>query len=125
MAVNIVCIAGNLTRDAEVKATPSGVTVLEFGVAVNERRKNASGEWEDHPNYIDCAMFGSRAEKIGGYLTKGKKVAIQGKLHYSSWQDQSSGKKRSKLSVTVDDIEFMSGRSNSMRQSYSDDDIEW
>ena len=86
MSINRVVISGNLTRDAELRQTQSGSSILAFGVAVNDRRKNSqTGEWEDYPNYIDCTMFGPRAEKLAQYLTKGLKVAIEGKLRYSSW----------------------------------------
>ena len=107
MSINRVCISGNLTRDAELRATASGMPVLSLSVAVNDRRKNPqSGEWEDYPNFVDCTMFGTRAEKLAQYLTKGTKVAVEGKLHYSSWEKD--GQRRSKLDVTVDEIEFMS-----------------
>lgn len=109
MSINRVCITGNLTRDHELRATQSGSQVLNFGIAVNGRRKNPqSGEWEDYPNFIDCTMFGTRAEKIANYIAKGSKVAIEGKLRYSSWEKD--GERRSKLEVIVDEIEFMSRR---------------
>ena len=107
MSINRVCISGNLTRDAELKATASGMPVLSLSVAVNDRRKNPqTGDWEDYPNFVDCTMFGTRAEKLAQYLTKGTKVTVEGKLHYSSWERD--GQRRSKLDVTVDEIEFMS-----------------
>lgn len=108
MSINRVSITGNLTRDAELKVTQSGSPILRLGVAVNDRRKNPqSGEWEDVPNFVDCVMFGPRAEKVAQYLGKGTKVAVEGKLRYSSWETQ-DGQKRSKLEVIVDEIEFMS-----------------
>lgn len=111
MSINKVLITGNLTRDAELRSTPSGTAVLSFGVAVNDRRRNPqTQEWEDYANFVDCTMFGRRAEAISRYLTKGLKVAIEGRLHYSSWEDKNSGQRRSKLDVTVDEIEFMSSR---------------
>ena len=107
MSINKVFISGNLTRDPELRATSGGTSVLDFGVAVNERRKNPqSGEWEDRANFVDCAMFGKRAEAVESFLSKGQKVAIEGKLRFSSWEKD--GQKRSKLSVIVDEIEFMS-----------------
>ena len=107
MSINRVCISGNLTRDAELRATASGMPVLSLSVAVNDRRKNPqTGDWEDYPNFVDCTMFGTRAEKLAQYLSKGTKVAVEGKLHYSSWEKD--GQHRSKLDVTVDEIEFMS-----------------
>lgn len=109
MAINRVNITGNLTRDPEARATASGSTVLRLGVAVNDRRKNAqTGEWEDYPNFIDCAVFGKRAESLQAYLHKGDKVAIEGKLRYRSWEKD--GERRSAVEVVVDEIEFMSRR---------------
>ena len=107
MAINSVSISGNLTREPEVRQTQSGTCILNFGVAVNERRKNPqTGEWEDYPNFIDCVMFGQRAESVSKFLDKGSKVAIHGKLRYSSWEKD--GQRRSKVEVVVEDIEFMS-----------------
>lgn len=109
MSINRVAISGNLTRYAELRTTQGGMSILDFGVAVNDRRKNQqTGEWEDYPNFVDCTMFGTRAEKLQPYLTKGTKVAIEGKLRYSSWERD--GQRRSKLGVIVDDLEFMSSR---------------
>jgi single-strand DNA-binding protein len=113
MSINRVVISGNLTRDPELRQTQSGTAVLGFGVAVNDRRRNnQTGEWEDYANFVDCTMFGTRAQAISQYLRKGLKVAIEGKLHYSSWEDMNGGGKRSKIDVTVDEIEFMSGRND-------------
>lgn len=107
-SINTVSISGNLTRDAELRRTGGGMEVLSFAVAVNERRKNQqTGEWEDRPSYIDCTVFGSRAGKLAGYLTKGTKVAVCGKLRQDRWDDQ-QGNKRSAVKVIVDDLEFMS-----------------
>lgn len=109
MSINRVCISGNLTRDPEIRSTAGGTSVMGFGVAVNDRRKNAqTGEWEDYPNFVDCTLFGKRAEALERYLSKGSKVAIEGKLRWSQWE--SDGGKRSKLEVVVDEIEFMSLR---------------
>ena len=109
MSINRVTISGNLTRDAELRQTASGMAVLGFSVAVNDRRKNQqTKQWEDYPNYIDCSMFGTRAEKIAPYLSKGTKVAIAGKLRWSQWERD--GQMRSKVEVIVDEIEFMSQR---------------
>lgn len=109
VSINRVTITGNLTRDPELRATAGGTQVLHMGVAVNDRRRNPqTGNWEDYPNFIDCVMFGTRAEAIQRYLTKGTKVAIEGRLRYSSWERD--GQKRSKIEVVVDEIEFMSSR---------------
>lgn len=107
MSINEVAISGNLTRDPNIRKTASGSSVMNFSVAVNDRRKNQqSGEWEDYPNYVDCVLMGRRAESLAQYLSKGTKVSIAGKLRYSSWEKD--GQKRSKLEVLVNEIEFMS-----------------
>lgn len=106
MSINRVNISGNLTRDPELKATQGGTPVLTFGVAVNDRRRNPqTGEWEDYPNFVDCVVFGGRADLLSRFLSKGSKVAVEGKLRYSSWERD--GQRRSKLEIIVDDIEFM------------------
>ncbi len=112
MSINRVNISGNLTRDPELRSTPGGTQVLTFGVAVNDRRRNQqSGEWEDVPNFIDCVVFGARAQALSRFLSKGAKVAIEGKLRYSSWERD--GQKRSKIEVVVDEVEFLSSRNQS------------
>lgn len=108
MSINRVNITGNLTRDPELRATAGGTQILSFGVAVNDRRKNPqTGEWEDVPNFVDCIVFGQRAEAVSRFLSKGSKVAIEGKLRFSSWETK-EGQRRSKLEVIVDEIDFMS-----------------
>ena len=117
MSINRVNITGNLTRDPELRATAGGTQVLSFGVAVNDRRRNPqTGEWEDYPNFVDCTMFGTRAEAVSRFLAKGNKVAIEGKLRYSSWERD--GQRRSKLEVIVDEIEFMSRGSQGGQGGY-------
>ncbi len=107
MSINRVFVTGNLTRDAELRDTQGGTSYLRMGVAVNDRRKNQqTGQWEDYPNFVDCVLFGTRAEAIARYLTKGTKVAVDGSLRYSSWERD--GQRRSKLEVAVRDVEFMS-----------------
>lgn len=117
MSINRVLISGNLTRDPELRSTASGTSVLSFGVAVNDRRRNAStGEWEDYANFVDCTMFGARAEGLSRYLSKGTKVAIEGKLRWSQWESKDGSGKRSKLEVIVDELEFMSPRGSTGSQ---------
>ena len=107
MAINKVMLTGNLTRDPELRTTTGGTSIMSIGLAVNERRRNPqSGEWEDVPNYVNCVMFGNRAESVSRYIVKGSKVAIEGKLRYSEWE--SNGQRRSKLEVVIDEIEFLS-----------------
>ena len=109
MSINRVLLTGNLTRDPEIRRTQSGMAIMSFGIAVNDRRKNSqTGEWEDYANFIDCTMFGTRAEAVSNFISKGSKVALEGKLRYSTWERD--GQKRSKLEVIVDEIDFMSTR---------------
>lgn len=107
MAINRVCISGNLTRDPELRQTAGGSQVLDVGVAVNDRRKNQqTGQWEDVPNFVDCVVFGNRAEALAAILHKGDKVAIDGRLRYSSWEAK-DGTRRSKLEVIAEEVELM------------------
>lgn len=109
MSINRVVISGNLTRDPELRTTASGMPIMSLGVAVNDRRKNnQTGEWEDYANFIDCTMFGTRAQNIQRFLSKGSKVTIEGKLRWSQWERD--GQKRSKIEVIVDSLDFMSSR---------------
>ena len=110
MSINRAIVSGNLTRDPELTATPSGTQVLHVGVAVNDRVKNQrTGEWEDRPNYLDCVVFGKRAESLSRILRKGAKVAVEGRLRQSRWETQ-DGQKRSKVEIVVDEVELMSAR---------------
>lgn len=109
MSINQVSITGNLTRDPELRYTAGGTAVLSFGIAVNDRRKNKqTGEWEDVPNFFECITFGNRANALGDILAKGMKVAIAGKLHYSSWEKD--GQKHSKVDIIANDVELMQNR---------------
>ena len=122
MSINRVNVSGNLTRDPELRATRGGMQVLSFGVAVNDRRKNPqTGEWEDCPNFVDCTMFGTRAEAVSRYLSKGSKVAIDGRLRYSSWEKD--GQRRSKLEVVVEDIELMARRDQAAEEAAPQVDV--
>ena len=106
MSINCVIASGNLTREPEYRATNSGSSVLTFGLAVNDRVRNGqTGEWEDYANFIDCVLFGNRAESLAKILRKGMRVVIKGRLHYSSWENK-EGNKRSKVEVIVDDVDL-------------------
>lgn len=105
MSINTVTISGNLTRDCEVKRTSSGMAIVTFSVAVNERRKNnQTGEWDNYPNYIDVTWFGTYAEKCAATLTKGARVSVQGRLRQDRWQAQ-DGSSRSRLGVIAEEVE--------------------
>lgn len=108
MSINHVSVTGNLTREPELRATQGGTPVLSFGIAVNDRHKNAAGQWEDVPNFFECVTFGNRATALSDILAKGMKVAIAGKLHYSSWEKD--GLKHSKVDIIANEVELMQNR---------------
>lgn len=108
MNINSVDISGNLTRDAEKRATTAGSTVVNFGIAVNDRVLNKdTGEWEDRPNFFECVIFGNYADAIEPHLRKGQHAAIHGKLRYSSWEAKEGGK-RSKVEIVVEQLDLLS-----------------
>lgn len=117
--INRVVLSGNLTRDPEQRATAGGTPVLRFAVAVNDRRKDADGEWRDHPNYIDCTMFGNRASGVAPYLRKGAHVVLDGSLRWSQWEKD--GERRSKLEVIVDGLELPPRPQQQDADVYADD----
>ena len=110
--INLVALSGNLGADPELRRTNSGTQVLNMRVAVNERVRQQDGTWADRPNWIGVVVFGNRAEAISRFLSKGTKVSVSGRLRYSEWQDSETGKKRSKVEVVANDIEFLSPRSD-------------
>ncbi len=113
MSINRVVISGNLTRDPELRALPSGTSVLALGVAVNDRRKNQeTGQWEDVPNFFDVSIFGARADALSRFLSKGSKVAIEGRLRWHQWETP-QGDKRSKVDIVADEIEFLTSKEGS------------
>lgn len=119
MSINRVNISGNLGQDPEMRTTAGGTNILSFSVAVNDRRKNhQSGEWEDYTNWVPCIVFGTRAEPLSRFLSKGSKVAVEGKLRWSQWEDKETGQKRSKIEVIVDEIEFMSRRNDDQQPQF-------
>lgn len=111
MSINRVNISGNLTRDPELRVTANGTKVLTFGIAVNDRRRNPqTNEWEDRPNFIDCAIFGTYGETLSRFLSKGNKVAIDGKLRYSSWEKD--GQHLSRINVIATNVELLFPRTS-------------
>ena len=121
--INKVFLSGNLTRDPELKTTPAGLSVLQLGIAVNGRRKNAqTGQWEDVPNYFNMTMFGTRAEKVAQLVSKGTKVAVEGQLRWRQWTD-GNGQNRNATEVLVDEIEVMARPRQEQYQDYADEPI--
>ena len=108
MNINRVVLTGNLTRDPEVRGTPGGVSICKLGIAVNTRRKNSEGQWEEKPNFFRVTVFGRQAESCANYLKKGRAVAIDGRLEWSSWETE--GQKRESIDIIADTVQFLGGR---------------
>jgi single-strand DNA-binding protein len=109
--INRVVLTGNLTFDPELRSLPSGTSVCKLRVAVNTRRKNgATGEWEDKPNYFDVTVWGQQGENCARYLSKGRPVAIDGRLEWREWQDKDTGKNRSSVDIIAETVQFLGGR---------------
>ncbi len=106
---NKVILLGNLTRDVEIRAMPSGLSVGSFSIAVNERFKDRDGNWQERATFVDCEIFGARAEAMAKYLSKGSPVFVEGRLRLDQWEDKNGGGKRSKLKVVCENFEFVGG----------------
>jgi single-strand DNA-binding protein len=129
--INRVIITGNLTRDPDLRALSNGNSVCSLRVACNGRRKNSqTNEWEDQPNYFDVTVWGAQGENCARYLTKGRGVAVDGRLQWREWQDQ-QGNKRQSVDIVAESVQFLGGRddagnsngngfSSSMRAAESD-----
>ncbi len=107
--MNVVVITGNLTKDPELRHTQGGTAVCNLRVAVNSRRKNASGEWEDKPNYFDVTVWGAQGENCATYLSKGRPVAIEGRLDWREWETE-GGNKRQAVSIIANSVQFLGSR---------------
>jgi single-strand DNA-binding protein len=105
--INRVVLVGNLTRDPELAALPSGTSVCELRVACNSRFKDtASGEWSERPNYFDVSVYGQSGESVATYMSKGRQVAIDGRLSWREWET-SEGQKRQAVSIVADSVQFL------------------
>ena len=108
-SINRVALVGNLTRDPELRHTPGGTPVCSLRLAVNSRRRDESGQWVDKPNYFSISVFGNQAESCTQYLSKGRPVAIDGRLEWREWQAQ-DGAKRESVEVVADSVQFLGSR---------------
>ena len=110
--INTVVLVGRLTRDPELKHLPSGTPVLEMGLAVNGRRQDETGNWVDKPNFFDVKVFGNQAESLSRNLVKGRRIGVDGRLDWSSWEAQ-DGTKRSKVEVIAQSVQFLDSKFDS------------
>jgi single-strand DNA-binding protein len=107
--INRVVLTGNLTRDPELRSLPSGMSVCSLRIASNTRRKGSSGEWEDKPNFFDVTVWGAQGENCARFLSKGRPVALDGRLEWREWQDQ-QGNNRQSVEIVADSVQFLGGR---------------
>ena len=109
--INVVVITGNLTRDPELRSTPGGTSVCKLRVAVNSRRKEGQN-WVDKPNYFDVTVWGAQGENCANYLSKGRPVAIEGRLDWREWEDKEGGKRQS-VEIIANSVQFLGSRDGS------------
>jgi len=107
--INRVILTGNLTRDPELRSTPSGTAVCSLRLAVNTSRKDASGQWVDKPNYFDITVWGRQGENVAQYLSKGRPVAVDGRLEWREFTDK-DGNNRQAVEIVADSVQFLGGR---------------
>jgi len=107
--LNKVMLIGNLTRDVELRVLPKGTSIGQFGLAVNRKWKDESGQKKEEVTFIDCEAWGKTAEIIAKYTTKGRPLFVEGRLKLDSWDDKTSGQKRTKIKVVVENFQFLNG----------------
>src|SRR5438270_10459448 len=106
--INRVIITGNLTKDPDLGAMPGGGSVCSLRIACNGRRRNAEGQWEDAPNYFDVTVWGQQGENCAKYLSKGRGVAVDGRLRWREWNDK-DGNKRQSVDIIAETVQFLGG----------------
>jgi len=112
--INVVVITGNLTRDPELRSTGGGTPVCELRVAVNSSRKDGqTGQWVDKPNYFDVTVWGAQGENCANYLSKGRPVAVEGRLDWREWEAKEGGGKRQAVSIIAKSVQFLGSRDGS------------
>ncbi len=110
MNLNKVILAGNLTRDPEMRATAGGASVCKFSLAINRTFTPKGGDKQEETTYVDVVAFGRQAETLNKYMAKGRPLFVEGRLKTESWEDRETGQKRSKLGVVLESFQFMGGR---------------
>ena len=111
--INRVTITGNLTTDPELRHTPTGTAVCTLRVAVNGRRKDQSGQWVDKPNYFNITVWGAQGENCSNYLSKGRPVAVDGRLDWREWEAKDGSGKRQTVEIVADSVQFLGSRDGS------------
>ena len=115
--INVVVITGNLTKDPELRSTGGGTSVCELRVAVNSSRKNGqTGQWEDKANYFDVVVWGAQGENCANYLSKGRPVAVEGRLDWSEWEAKDGSGKRQKVQIVAKSVQFLGSRDGGGRR---------
>ena len=107
--INVVVVTGNLTRDPELRSTGGGTSVCSLRIAVNTRRKGSDGNWEDKPNYFDVTVWGAQGENCANYLSKGRPVAVEGRLDWREWESQDGGKRQA-VEIIANSVQFLGSR---------------
>jgi single-strand DNA-binding protein len=108
--INRVVLVGNLTKDPELRHTPSGTPVCKLRLAVNTRRKDETGQWTDKPNYFDITVWGNQAESCSQYLSKGRPVGVDGRLEWREWDATDGSGKRQAVEVVAESVQFLGSR---------------
>lgn len=106
--LNRVTLVGRLTRDPEIRHTAGGMPIISFGLAVNGRQKDSSGQWAEKANFFDIKYFGDRFERLAQHLEKGRRIGVDGRLEWSSWE--TDGQKRSKVEIVGNELQFLDSR---------------
>jgi single-strand DNA-binding protein len=120
--INRVVVSGNLTRDPELRSTPGGTSVCSLRIAVNSRRKDESGQWVDKPNYFDVTVWGAQGENCAQYLTKGRPVAVDGRLNWREWE-ANDGSKRQSVDIIADSVQFLGSREGGQSNGTVESDL--
>jgi single-strand DNA-binding protein len=107
--INRVILTGNLTKDPELRSTAGGTSICKLRIAVNTRRKDASGQWVDKPNYFDVTVWGAQGENCANYLQKGRGVAVDGRLEWREWDATDGSGKRQAVEIVADSVQFLGG----------------
>jgi len=114
--INRVVLTGNLTRDPELRSLSSGTSICKLRIAVNTRRKGASGDWEDKANYFDVTVWGAQGENCARYLSKGRPIALDGRLEWREWEAEGGGKRQA-VDIVADTVQFLGGRDDAGGES--------